>query len=158
MYTYGKHFLVTAKFSPSAKEDNVNDLLEECITKKNSLHSSILDLDVLLAQCEPLPPTRDSSTVPMGALSASASGMFYLSIKYREDEIPKFDGDVTKYPEFKREWQEAIQKGRPCAWIISNLDKRTPSDVSLLNCLTVAECWEELDAVYANEVIMFGLF
>ena len=126
-----------------AQEESTSDLFDICISKKNSLYSSILDLNVSLAQ-------YGSLSSPSATGYSYGTSLSHAPIKYREEEIPKFEGDVAKYPEFKREWQEAVQMGRPSAWIISNLDKRTPSDVSLLNCETVAQCWEELDAVYAN--------
>ena len=74
-----------------------------------------------------------------------------MSYQYKSQPFPEFNGkDYSGYPDWKREWQLSVSVGKSAVWIITHLNKSTPSWVNLSGCTTVDECWQELDLHFAN--------
>ena len=71
---------------------------------------------------------------------------------YAKEAYPKFEGEIRKYPAWKKEMKELVLPGLSVVKQIRILDKQTPEAVDLTNCTTVEEAWVELDAKYGNSV------
>ena len=99
--------------------------------------------------------TPESSSSSLNS-SISESNRLPTYKDYERDKIPSFSGEIRDYPEFKREWLELVQPGRPEQWVLVNLNKNTPKEADLRNCRTVEECWLELDAKYVNPTNVSG--
>ena len=59
--------------------------------------------------------------------------------EYKKEELPTYKGDIRGYPPFKREWTRLVAPGRSEDWQLQALQKRTPEEIDLTNCLTVQE-------------------
>ena len=69
---------------------------------------------------------------------------------YAKEAFPKFEGEIRKYPAWKKEMKELVLPGLAVFKQIRLLDKQTPEAVDLTNCTTVEEAWVELDTKYGN--------
>ena len=71
---------------------------------------------------------------------------------YAKESFPKFEGELRKYPAWKKEMQELVLPGMEVVRQIRLLDKQSPAEVDLQTCTTVAEAWRELDTRFGNRV------
>ena len=85
-----------------------------------------------------------------GDSPSSSGGGGGASFSYKKDELPLFSGKPRDYPAFKREWTVLVAAGKSKDWQLTNLQKRTPDEIDLSNCETVALAWERLDDKYAS--------
>ena len=72
--------------------------------------------------------------------------------EYKKEELPTYKGDIRGFPPFKREWTRLVAPGRSEDWQLQAVQKRTPEEIDLTNCLTVQEAWQKLDDKYACPV------
>ena len=98
-------------------------------------------------------PDGTGSGQPGGQSPTGAGGASQSCYKeYKRDDLPTYKGDIRGYPPFKREWTRLVAPGRSEDWQLQALQKRTPEEVDLTNCTTVAEAWQKLDDKYACPV------
>ena len=71
---------------------------------------------------------------------------------YAKENFPKFEGEMRKYPAWRKEMRELVLPGMEVVRQIRVLDKQSPAEVDLQTCTTVEEAWTELDTKYGNRV------
>ena len=94
-------------------------------------------------------PTSTPNTSIIGGQDRTTSTSNY---KYKLNDIPTFDGSVASFPEFLREWQECVIPGKQAAWVIRNLNERTPKKDDLSVFTEVKDAIDHLKSKYANPV------
>ena len=87
---------------------------------------------------------------PNEVSSASTATKTKTKYKYRPPEIPKFTGDIAKFPRFYEEWHESIMPEEEDSWILRVLDEKTPACDDLSIYTTSKEAWTYLSNKYAN--------
>ena len=101
------------------------------------------------------PANEDIATAVTSAMRAmrlggGGGGPSYQA--YAKETFPKFEGEIRKYPAWKKEMKELVLPGLEVVRQIRLLDKQSPEAVDLTNCTTVEEAWVELDTKYGNSV------
>ena len=71
---------------------------------------------------------------------------------YAKETFPMFEGEMRKYPAWRKEMRELVLPGMEVVRQIRVMDKQTPAEVDLQTCTTVEEAWTELDTKYGNKV------
>ena len=102
-----------------------------------------------------MPSTEVLASVVTSAVGAIRLGGASSEPRYQayaKEAFPKFEGEIRKYPAWKKEMKELVLPGLSAVKQIRILDKQTPEAVDLTNCTTVEEAWVELDAKYGNSV------
>ena len=76
--------------------------------------------------------------------------------EYAKESYPSYKkaGEIKEYMVFKDEWQKCVAPGRAESWQILMLDKNTPKEIDLSNCTNISDCWDMLDARYANSALV----
>ena len=91
-----------------------------------------------------------SAVKAMGLGERGGGGPRYQA--YAKETFPKFEGEIRRYPAWKKEMKELVLPGMEVVRQIRLLDKQSPEAVDLTNCTTVEEAWVELDTKYGNSV------
>ena len=76
---------------------------------------------------------------------------------YQKPPVPKFTGAMREYPQWKDEFQKEVLPGLEVPTQIRALHQNTPEEMDLLNCRTVDDAWERLDAKYGNKEVIGAL-
>ena len=89
----------------------------------------------------------------------SMAGSSSLAYKgYQKEAIPRFTGEVRKFPEWRREMVEEVLVGLPDSRAVRILNKYTPKLIDLQNCTTLTEALTELDHQYGNATNISATF
>ena len=70
--------------------------------------------------------------------------------KYKGQDLPKFDGNIRKYPQWRKEMKELVLVGQPEVAGLKMMNNLTPIKIDLRLTETVIEAWGVLDAKYGN--------
>ena len=118
--------------------DQADTIMNGYTTDRNELMPLILDLYHDLSGKDALEnevsgvlqrhSTVDNSFSLFTAGSDASHATKAMSYQYKSQPLPEFNGkDYSGYPDWKREWQLSVSVGKSAVWIITHLNKSTPS-------------------------------
>ena len=128
---------------PTTEKDQSNDFLD--------LESAKID-SILLQICSKIPEQKEfkdsSSTSPLKAKDAE-----HERVHLEKSKPPKFRGEITEYPEFKRRWKNIVGKAKlPPEAEIERLKECIPVEAKdqLYAIEEVAKAWDILDKRFGD--------
>ena len=126
--------------------DKINEFISLWSSKLDSLHLEISKKLVI-------PPTAPLTTVGSEAARTETVRHTEGRVHLEKSKPPKFKGDITEFPEFKKKWQNIVGKaGLPELAEIERLKENIPGDArdQLYGVETIAKAWTILDKRYGD--------
>ena len=80
---------------------------------------------------------KPNITAPTPAAHCMADSI--SNYAYAKEQLPSFNGEIHRYPAWKKEWKECILLNRGDAYGLRAMNRYTPESIDIQNCLDVEE-------------------